>query len=186
MFFPIEENERGTAILSSHDLKCISFLDKLYDAGVRSFKIEGRMKTAYYVATVVNAYRQMIDGNYDLDVLDKELECISHRPYSSGFYFGDIKKNHNNDGDYIQGCKFVGVVLEKNEDMISVEVRNRIRVGDKIEVVSPGNIGQSFEVNDIIDKYGNHKEIANFPKEIICIPCALELKSGDLLRISVN
>lgn len=182
MFFPVEETENGTTILSSHDLKCISFLDELEKAGVNSFKIEGRMKSAYYVATVVNAYRRMIDKSCDLETLEYELETISHRPYSSGFYFGEVKNNHNNTGEYSQSCLFVGTVLECKDGEVLVEVRNKINVDDVLEVLSPSSIGENFKVTEIHDSYGIQKDVANRPGEHIYIKCGLNLKKGDLLR----
>ena len=90
--FDIEEEGEYTAILSSHDLCAIEFLDKLTEAGVSSFKIEGRMKTPYYVATVTDSYRKAIDRTYPINELREQFDCISHRPYSSGFYFGEMKR----------------------------------------------------------------------------------------------
>lgn len=182
MFFPVEESENGTTILSSHDLKCISFLDELRKVGVNSFKIEGRMKTAYYVATVVNAYRRMIDNSCDLQSLEYELDTISHRPYSSGFYFGDIKHEHNNSGEYSQNCLFVGVVIEHGSNKILVEIRNKIKVGDVLEILSPKSIGQKFKVEEMYDIHGTQKAVSNFPGENVYIKCNLNLGKGDLLR----
>ena len=84
-YLPVEEEADGAAILSSHDLNCLSFLDAIREAGVMSLKIEGRMKTPYYVATVTNAYRRAIDHSAPESVLQEELLAVSHRPYASGF-----------------------------------------------------------------------------------------------------
>lgn len=186
MLFPVEESENGTAILSSHDLKCISFLDKLQEAGVNSFKIEGRMKSMYYVATVVNAYRRMIDNSCDLNQLEHELETVSHRPYSSGFYFGEIKHNHNNSGEYLQNCLFVGTVLESNENKILVEVRNKIEINDTLEILSPNSIGKNFKVLEMYDTYGIKKDVANLPGQHIYIICNETVSKGDILRKKKN
>ena len=117
-FFPVEEDDRGTTILSSHDLNCLDFLDQIAAAGVTSFKIEGRMKSPYYVATVTNAYRQRLDGLANgpassefLALLQRELDAVSHRTYASGFYFGQMRRHAPDDGVYRQDCVFAGVVM---------------------------------------------------------------------------
>lgn len=181
-FTVIEENG-ASAILSSHDLCCIDFLDEIAKAGVISFKIEGRMKSPYYVATVTNAYRQRINGTASIDELHHELECASHRPYSTGFYYGALKYDHNNDGLYRQSCKFIGIV--QNEDKNGryfVEMRNKFSVGDTLEVLSPYSSGQSFTVSGIVDKNGEARESAHIPQEILSVECPIELHEGDILR----
>lgn len=181
-FTLIEEN--GTsAILSSHDLCCIDFLDEIAKAGVMSFKIEGRMKSPYYVATVVNAYRQRMDGSASLDTLKNELDCASHRPYSSGFFYGALRYDPNNDGLYRQSCQFIGIVKEEDTDgRWFVEMRNRFSVGDTLEILSPYSSGKSFTVESIIDKDGNDRETAHLPQEILSVACPETLHAGDILR----
>lgn len=181
-FTVIEEN--GTsAILSSHDLCSIDFLDEIAKAGVISFKIEGRMKSPYYVATVTNAYRQRINGTADLDTLHHELECASHRPYSSGFYYGALKYDHHNNGLYRQSCKFIGIVQDEDKDGIYfVQMRNKFSIGDTLEVLSPYSSGQSFTVTSITDKNGNVRQSAHIPQEILSIECPIKLHNGDILR----
>ena len=115
-YMKLEEYPDHSALLSSHDMKAIGFLDKLAEAGVDSFKIEGRMKTEYYVSHVVNAYRRAIDKSAPLELLDDELNAISHRPYNSGFYFGNLVHGHKNDGLYHWDCTFAGVALEDCKD----------------------------------------------------------------------
>ena len=182
-FTVIEEN--GTsAILSSHDLCCIDFLDEIAKAGVVSFKIEGIMKSPYYVATVTNAYRQRMNGTASLDELKYELECASHRPYSTGFYYGALKYDHNNDGLYHQSCKFIGIVLGEDTDgRYFVEMRNRFSVGDRLEILSPNSSGKSFTVESIKDKNGNDRQTAHLPQEILSVACNEKLSEGDILRI---
>lgn len=183
MFLPVIQDGEATAILSSTDLKAISFLDRLEKAGVKSFKIEGRMKSPYYVATVVNAYRQFMDGRASLEECEAELECASHRPYASGFYFGEAKADPNNNGLYTQTCSFIGMVLQDlGENRYLVEQRNRFSVGDTLEILSPEKIGMSFEVTSIIGKDGNEKESAQLVQEKVNIFCPQKLKVGDILR----
>ena len=181
-FTVIEENG-ASAILSSHDLCCIDFLDEIAKAGVTSFKIEGRMKSPYYVATVTNAYRQRINGTADIDTIHNELECASHRPYSTGFYYGALKYDHNNDGLYRQSCKFIGMVVgEEPDGRYLVQMRNRFAVGETLEILSPFSSGKSFTVTSIRDKAGNDREVAHIPQEILSVSCSEKLHEGDFLR----
>lgn len=182
MYFPIEEDGGVTTVLSSHDLCCIDFLDKLMDAGVTSFKIEGRMKTAYYVATAVNAYRKALDGTETLENCRKELECIKHRPYSSGFYFGELRENHYNDGHYEQDCVFIGNVLGWENGVVKIRQRNRFKLGDTLEVLSPARNVVSFQVERIENEEGGLQESAPHPNQILYLPCEHEVRAGDFLR----
>lgn len=190
-FFPVEEDDRGTTILSSLDLCCIDFLDRIAAAGVTSFKIEGRMKSPYYVATVVNAYRKRLDalktGNADdmqLALLRRELNAASHRPYSSGFYFGELKHHAPDEGAYLQDCTFVGVVRERlSGGRILFECRNRIREGDRVELLSPDSLGLSFVAGNIRNESGMPEPAAARPSEIYSMDCGCPAAPGDLLRI---
>lgn len=185
-YFPVIEDEKGTAILSSHDMCAVGFLDKLEAAGVVSYKIEGRMKTPLYVGTVVNAYRHAIDGDLPMEIIEKELDSISHRPYSSAFYFGEMIHNHNNEGEYIQKCKFAAKVLSWDNGVAEIEQRNNFRIGDLLEIVSPVSVGKTFEVTSIHDEDGNERENAELVQQTLLIPCPYELLPGDLLRIRTS
>ena len=190
-FFPVEEDDRGTTILSSLDLCCIDFLDRIAAAGVTSFKIEGRMKSPYYVATVVNAYRKRLDAlktgtadDMQLALLRRELNAASHRPYSSGFYFGELKHHAPDEGAYLQDCTFVGVVRERlSGGRILFECRNRIREGDRVEILSPDSLGLSFVAGNIRSKSGLPEPAAARPSEIYSMDCGCPAAPGDLLRM---
>lgn len=181
-FFQVVEDEKGTAILSSHDMCAVGFLDKLEEAGICSYKIEGRMKTPFYVATAVNAYRHAIDGDVPLEVIERELDSISHRPYSSAFYFGEMKMSHGNSGAYIQKCTFIGKVLDYSDGFVTIQQRNNFKPGDELEVVSPISIGEKFTVTKIFDEEGNEREDARLIQQILRLPCPIKLQKGDLLR----
>lgn len=185
-YFPVIEDEKGTAILSSHDMCAVGFLDKLEAAGVVSYKIEGRMKTPLYVGTVVNAYRHAIDKDLPMEIIEKELDSISHRPYSSAFYFGEMIHNHNNEGEYIQKCKFAAKVLSWEKGVAKIEQRNNFKIGDNLEIVSPVSVGKTFEVASILDEDGNERENAELVQQILLVPCPYELLPGDLLRIRTS
>ena len=183
MFIPVIEEAGATAVLSSTDLKSISFLDRLADAGVTSFKIEGRMKSPYYVATVVNAYRKFMDGAATLEQCENELDCASHRPYSAGFYFGEAKASPENDGLYRQSCSFIGIVLEEKPDgTYIVEMRNRFKKGDVLEILSPRSIGEKTTVLGIVGEDGVEKDEAILVQENVTVYCDKKLLVGDMLR----
>lgn len=138
--FPIEEDSNGTYILNSKDLCLVNYVDDLIKAGVTSFKIEGRMKSPYYLACVVNTYRKVIDGDKGLKKEDYvlELEKSSHRKFTTGFVVsdGEIRQNYES-SHQIQSSVFKGTVLENLGDSLLVEMRNRFKVGDVLEVLSP-------------------------------------------------
>ena len=181
-FFQVVEDEKGTAILSSHDMCAVGFLDKLEAAGICSYKIEGRMKTPFYVATAVNAYRYAIDGDVPMEIIERELDSISHRPYSSAFYFGEMKMSHGNSGAYIQKCTFIGKVLDYSDGFVTIQQRNNFKPGDELEVVSPISTGEKFTVSKIFDEEGNEREDARLIQQILRLPCPIKLQKGDLLR----
>ncbi len=186
-FFKVIENEGHTAVLSSHDLNSSSFLDELYKAGVASFKIEGRMKGAYYIATVINAYKMAINKTASKEEIDKELLSVSHRPYSSGFYFGKLKKESFNDGLYHSNGMFAGVALsDKADGYLKVMQRNRFEIGEELEILSPGKVGVPFTVLEIIDEGGNLVESAPHPKQTVTINCPVDAKKGDIIRLLKN
>ena len=183
IFIPVIEEAGATAVLSSTDLKSISFLDRFSAAGISSFKIEGRMKSPYYVATVVNAYRQYMDGKASLDECDRELDCASHRPYASGFYFGEAKASPENDGLYRQSCSFIGIVLGETPDGgYTVEMRNRFKKGDVLEILSPHSMGEKLTVLGITGENGESKDEAVLVQEKVTVYCDKRLFMGDMLR----
>lgn len=190
-FFPVEEDDKGMTILSSLDMNCLSFLDQIMDAGVVSFKIEGRMKSPYYVATVTNAYRKRIDAILSgtatpehTEMLQRELNAASHRPYSSGFYFGELKHHAPDEGAYLQDCTFVGVVHEQLPGgRIRFEARNKINAGDRVEILSPDSLGLTFSAANITSADGTPESAAARPSEIYETDCDQPVAPGDLLRI---
>lgn len=180
--FPIIEAGNQTMLLSSRDLNCIALLDELKDAGIRSFKIEGRMKTEYYVAVVTNAYRQRMNGTMSLEECKTELETVSHRSYTTGFYHGELPTDHSNAGTYTKTHTFVGTVLGYADGMLTVEQRNRFAVGDTLEIISPNNRKQMLPIHRITSEDGEPISVANRVKQILKIPCPFALSPNDLLR----
>lgn len=181
--YPIRETQDGTTILSSRDLNTIRFVEEIKAAGISSFKIEGRMKSPYYVATVTGAYRRALDGFADIDLLEREIYAASHRDFSSGFYFGELKNAPATGDGYSQDCTFIAVVKGTSEGgRVHIEQRNRFWTGDTLEVLSPDSIGLSFKVDSIQNSEGEEVDCAPHPKQPLTINCPHALKPGDILR----
>lgn len=135
--FPIEEDGRGTFIMNAKDMNMLAHLDELRAAGVDSIKIEGRNKKAFYVASVVNAYRQVLDGAPAADFA-AELEAVSHRPYGTGFFFGEAEQAPNYDGYEQQAMHVADVVAsDAGTRTIVARCRNRFEEGEELEILSP-------------------------------------------------
>ena len=183
----VQEDEKGTYIFNSKDLNMIEHLKELEDAGVSSIKIEGRMKSPYYVSTVVNAYRRALDMLPDKptkEIVD-ELEKASHRRYTTGFYFGDEQKNFKEDSMPVQESEFVAIVTSDAKDgMVEVEMRNKFSVGDTLEILSPdrNTFNKKIVIEKIINNQGENVESAKVVQEKVKINCQFDLKAGDILR----
>ena len=187
--FPIEQDERGTYILNSKDLCMIDHLGELADAGVTSFKIEGRMKTAYYTAAVTNAYRRATDrleaGLEPDPTLKEELAKAANREFTTGFYFGPVQQGQRYESSKCrQSHEFSAVVLSSNGEYLTLEQRNRFRVGDVLEVLSPepSRCGRKFTVESIISSQACSVQAAPNPQERVKVPCTLRLEYMDILR----
>ena len=189
---PIEEDARGTAILSSRDMCMMEHLPRMMESGVSCFKIEGRMKTEIYTATVVGAYRRAMDA-YAADpkayienealrtALRAELDKVSHRVYDTGFYFGQPKVCGEAVG-VVQDAEYMGYVVDVSGGNALVEMKNRFFVGDELETVTPKG-SEKLTVEDIvIDATGEHVGVVNIPNTLVRIPCGTKLEKGDMLR----
>lgn len=182
----VQEDERGSYIFNSKDLNMIEYLGLLKEIGVDSVKIEGRMKSPYYVATVVNAYRRAIDmlpKKPTKEILE-ELEKASHRRYTTGFYFGDEEKQYTLDSMPVQNSEFVAVVTKCENGIAELEMRNKFSVGDTLEILSPdANIfNKKFKIEKIINSAGVEVESAKVVQEKVIVPCKFNLQVGDILR----
>lgn len=180
--FPIEEDGRGTYILNSKDLCMLNHLNDLEDAGVTSFKIEGRMKSEYYVACVVNAYRRMLDGE-KMDI--SEVEKTSHRLFTTGFYYGENNKECYESSSPVQTHEFIAMVQENTKNgYVKIQQRNRFKVGDILEVLSPDeNFNKQFIVTEIKNAKGEFIDDAKRVQEELYLKTDINLKEGDILRI---
>lgn len=182
-WLPIEQDEKGAYILNSKDLNMLTKLRKMEGAGICSFKIEGRMKSGYYLATVINAYRRAMDGG-PLNISETELSNVAHRAYTQAYMLGENHETVNytdsqSKGDYV----YIADVLEGGEGFATVEMRNRFKAGDVLEVLSPGgNFGKAFAVTSIVDSKGEPTEDAKLVQEKYRIGCPYVLTKGDFLR----
>lgn len=187
--FGIAEDEQGTYLMNSKDLNMLAHLDELAAAGVTSVKIEGRVKKAFYVATVVNAYRHVLDGE-PAQAWEPELGIISHRPYSTGFYFGAAEQTIGNDV-YVQLCDWVGEVVScepagVGQWRVQAKCRNRFYQGDQLEVLSPHMPIRTLQVAQLAEVYGADE----VPAEVACKAMApyaftvpFQLHPRDILRV---
>ena len=179
----LTEDERGAYILNSRDLNLLKELNKLSEAGVKSFKIEGRMKTVYYLATVVNAYRRAMDGG-DLNVSEAELTKINHRAYTKAYFYGENDKTLNYDEGQEQGeYEFAAWVIGYDDGKALVEMRNRFAVGDELEVLSPGDsFLKKFVVGNMTDEDNVPVTDAKLVQQRLKIAVPFRLYAGDILR----
>lgn len=192
-YMPVFENDRGTFLYNSKDLCMVNHIGDLIDAGINSFKIEGRVKNELYVATVVGAYRHAIDAyysdpdNFKIDpYINDELEKVSHREYTTGFYYHKPDENNQlyTSNTYIQDYTIVGVVksYDSKTGIATLEQRNRFFKGDELEVMMPGEKSFAFKADYLTDENDNDIDVAPHPQMIIKVKPGRELKDFALLR----
>lgn len=199
-WFPVEQDERGTYVLNSRDLRLIQYLPQLAEAGLSSLKIEGRMKSIAYVATVVNAYRMALDAYgqsletgtpYQLDpALLQELERASHRPYTTGFALGLGATPYQapQSAAYIGEGAIGAVVLsyDPRQGRAVIEQRNKFALGDTLSILSPGDVGRTLVAEGLWDLDGAPRQDTPHPRERLLLACHTPLRAGDILRIIPN
>ena len=190
-FMPVMEDERGTYIFNSKDMNMLAHLEQLAQSGVVSFKIEGRMKSPFYVATVVNAYRRAIDAINNgslteqlVEQLNEDLNKASHRAYTTGFYFDENQsRQYYPSSKAVEEYKFIAVVKQVLDGAIVVEQRNKFVVGEELEILSvTEHHNKIFAVQSATDQQGNSVEVCNKVKQLLTIPCDFKLAVGDMLR----
>ena len=190
---PIEEINGETFIMASRDTCTIEHIPELIEAGIDSFKIEGRMKSAYYTAVVTNTYKMAIDsyfsGDYQYDPLwYRELESVSHRDYATGYYYSDSHTDANlakNNG-YIKDKAFLAVAVgyDKETGLAEFTQRNKMVVGDSIELLTPGKVGSPLTVTKLYDENMNEITGTSHPYMRFFMPVPVEIKPGDIIRAS--
>ena len=194
-YMPVYENERGTYIFNSKDLCMIEHIPELLESGIDSLKIEGRMKTALYVATVARTYRKAID-DYKNDpelyrqnmpwYLDQISNC-TYRQFTTGFYFGkpdeDTQIYDNN--TYVQEYTYLGIIGEERDGLYRIEQRNKFSVGEQIEIMKPDGSNIEVIVNRIIDETGEEQKSAPHPKQVLYLDLGSAADKYDILRRKV-
>ena len=203
--YPIEQNELGNFIMSSKDMCTVSIIPQLIEAGIDSFKIEGRMKSAYYTAVVTNSYRMAIDAylkdpeGYEFDSrIMRELESVSHREYCTGFYLDDPleEPQMSTINGYIREKAYFATALSESElpapeclekitengTIAPFIQRNKIKLGDSAEIISPNCLGKAFIVNEIYNEKGEPIESAPHPSQKFFLRVPFAVKEGDIIR----
>lgn len=189
-YYPIEEDDKGTYIMNSRDLCMIEHMGEFIESGITSAKIEGRMKSIFYVATIVAAYRKAIDDYYAGKAYDnrclQELRKVSHREFTTGFFFQkptNVDQNYQT-SDYKRDYSFVGVVLsyDQKTGIATIEQRNKIVLGDVIEVFGPNSDFFSQTIEKMTDEDGNPIDSAPHPQQIIKIEMKERVEENFLLR----
>ena len=192
-YYPIEEDENGTYIYNSKDLCTLDIIPQIIESGVDSLKIEGRVKSSYYVATVVRSYRRVIDAYYEgtfskelaKKMLD-EIKKVSYRDFTHGFYLNkpDEKDQLYKSSSYIRTYDFIGIVIDYDQinNIATIEQRNKFSIGDELEHISPDNDFQTFKISNMYNEKGESIKVAPHAKEIIKIKVEFPMKKYDILR----
>lgn len=191
-YMPVFENERGTYIFNSKDLCMIEHIPELIEAGIDSFKIEGRMKTALYVATVARTYRLAINDYLQspeyyqsrIPFYKEEIAKCTYRQYTTGFFFGKPDENTQiyDSNTYIKEYTYLGIVQVTPDGRYMIEQRNKFSVGEELEVMKPDGRNIKVTVKSIQDEQGNEMESAPHPKQKLYIDLGTELSDFDILR----
>ena len=185
-YFPIEEDGQGSYILNSRDMCMIDHLDDLMDAGLTSLKIEGRAKSAYYAAIVTSAYRHCLDaaaaGEPLDDVWRDEVEHVSHRPYSTGFYYGPPGQYYDT-SRYIRQWQVIALVTDcDGEGNATLSLRNKFRAGDTVEVVGPDTRPLALTVPEMTDADGAPLTEPRTPGSVFHMKLPRPVPAWSLLR----
>jgi putative protease len=196
-YFPVYENERGTYIFNSKDLCMIGHIPDLMNAGIDSFKIEGRMKTALYVATVARTYRKAIDDylespeNYEKNMpwYLEQIKSCTYRQFTTGFFYGKPSEEAQiyDSNTYEKGYTYLGIVGKKSsepgrEGMYFIEQRNKFSVGDEIEIMKPNGENVPVTVKRMVDAEGNEMDSCPHPQQVFYVDLGMEMDEYDILR----
>ena len=191
-YMPVYENERGTYIFNSKDLCMIEHIPEMMESGIDSFKVEGRMKTALYVATVARTYRMAIDDykkspeyyKSRIPFYKSEIAKCTYRQYTTGFFFGKPDENTQiyDSNTYVKEYTYLGIIGAKNDKGYRIEQRNKFSVGETIEVMKPDGRNIEVVVKGIYDEEGNPQESAPHPKQVLYVDLGMELDEFDILR----
>ena len=191
-YFPVYENERGTYIFNSKDLCMIEYIPEMIEAGIDSFKIEGRMKTALYVATVARTYRKAIDDylespeKYRTNMpwyLDQISNC-TYRQFTTGFYFGKPSEEAQiyDSNTYVKEYTYLGIIGDEKDGMYRIEQRNKFSVGETIEIMKPNGDNVEVVVKRIANEDGEDQESAPHSKQVLYVDLGQKADIYDILR----
>ena len=192
-YMPVYEGERGTYIFNSKDLCMIEYIPELVEAGIDSFKIEGRMKTALYVATVARTYRKAIDDfrkdpklyRENMEWYKAEIGKCTYREFTTGFYFGKPTEDAQiyDSNTYVKNYTYLGTVEETDGNgAFRMEQKNKFSVGETVEVMKPDGRNLTAVVREIRDEEGNPQESAPHPKQQLCVDLGMDVEVYDILR----
>ncbi|MDE6905855.1 MAG: U32 family peptidase [Lachnospiraceae bacterium] len=191
-YMPVFENERGTFIFNSKDLCMIEHMPELIEAGIDSFKIEGRMKTALYVATVARTYRRAIDDfmesretyERNLPWYKSQISNCTYRQFTTGFFFGKPSEEAQiyDNNTYLKEYTYLGIVEDFRDGLCEIRQRNKFSVGEMIEVMKPDGENVEVSVLKILDEEGNELQSAPHPKQKLFIDLGTTLSQYDILR----
>lgn len=199
-YLPVYENDRGTFLFNSKDLCMIEYVPELVEAGIDSLKIEGRMKTALYVASITRTYRKAIDDFFEdpakyqsnMDWYRAEISKCTYRQYSTGFYFGkpDERTQIYDNSTYVNEYTYLGIVEETmqkdGETVARITQRNKFCVGDQIEIMKPGGENVFVTVEKMYDEEGAPVDSAPHAKQLLWIKLSQAPEKGDLLRVKAE
>lgn len=191
-YMPVYENERGTFIFNSKDLCMIEHIPEMIEAGIDSFKIEGRMKTALYVATVARTYRKAVDDYFEspkkyeenMEWYRTQIASCTYRQFTTGFFFGKPGENDQiyDNNTYIKGYTYLGQVRECEGNRIKIEQKNKFSVGETLEIMKPDGRNETAEVESIVNEEGQFQESAPHPKQILYVTLSKQADVYDILR----
>lgn len=191
-FYPVQEDNGGTFLYNSKDMCMIDHIPELVKAGISSFKIEGRAKTAYYSAVATNAYRQALDAYFEGGLKDdyktsplikEELEKISHREYSTGFYLGTTPGQTTSSGGYIRHYDLVALCEEETDFGGIITQRNKFYLGDEVDILPPTGIPFVVKANRLVDEYGQDVDSTPHPMQRLELHCDKRIPAGSFLRV---
>ncbi|MBQ8001384.1 MAG: U32 family peptidase [Ruminococcus sp.] len=191
-FYPVMEADGGTFLYNSKDMCMIDYIPELVKVGISSFKIEGRAKTAYYSAVATNAYRQAVDAYFDggcqdnfrtPDNIRQELEKISHRDYSTGFYLGTTPGQNTSSGGYIRHYDLVALCEEETDFGGIITQRNKFYLGDEVDVLPPSGLPFTFIAEKLINENGEEVDSTPHPMQRLELHCERKIPAGSFLRV---
>lgn len=191
-YMPVYENERGTYIFNSKDLCMIEHIPELIDAGIDSLKVEGRMKTALYVATVARTYRKALDDYLEspdkyqanMSWYREQIASCTYRQFTTGFFFGKPDENTQiyNESTYVKEFTYLGIVEDEQEGLYRIEQRNKFSVGEWIEIMKPDGRNVKVKVDRILNEEGSEQESAPHAKQILFVDLQGQAEKFDILR----